>query len=66
MTYRPYTVDELITMMWEDSLDHRYIGDTDELRDCTCELCAAISVVSEYLSQGPATTVGGEAPLRQV
>ena len=50
MTYRPYTVDELITMMWEDSLDHRYIGDTNELRDCTCELCAAISVVSEYLS----------------
>ena len=50
MRYVPYTVDELITQMWEDSLDHRYEAETDNLKDCKCELCAAISVVSEYLS----------------
>ena len=49
--FKPYTIDELVTAMWEDAEDHRYDEKNDILSDCDCGLCNAISIVQTYMQK---------------
>ena len=42
--YKPYTVDELVTMIYEDNLDH-FDSAAD---DCDCYLHITIKTVVDY------------------
>ena len=46
--YKPYTIDELCTTIFEDNLEHfEYIAAMAN-RDCDCRLCSAFGVIYEY------------------
>jgi hypothetical protein len=40
----PYTVEELRQEIWEDTL-----SDHEEDKDCDCNLCNALQVISTYV-----------------
>ena len=45
--YKPYTIDELVTMIYEDNLEH---FDTAE-HDCDCHLHITLKTVIDYWEQ---------------
>ena len=46
--YKPYTIDELCTTIWEENLEHfEYISQMAN-GDCDCRLCTAFGVIYEY------------------
>ena len=46
--YKPYTIDELCTTIFEDNLEHfEYIAAMAN-GDCDCRLCTAFGVIYEY------------------
>ena len=47
--YKPYTVDELVTMIYEECLDHRFVDENSPLLDCDCLKCKALQLIEEYM-----------------
>jgi hypothetical protein len=42
-TYKPYTIDELVTLIYEDNLEH-----FDTAGDCDCHLHITLQTVVKY------------------
>ena len=47
-TYKPYTIDELCTTIFEDNLEHFEYISAMANGDCDCRLCSAFGVIYEY------------------
>jgi hypothetical protein len=46
---KPYTIDELLTTMFEDNLEHYQYMDVMAAGDCDCRLCTTFGVIQEYI-----------------
>ena len=49
--YKPYTIDELCTSIWEDNLEHFEYMSVMSAGDCDCRLCTTLGVIQEYVGQ---------------
>jgi hypothetical protein len=47
--YKPYTIDELCTSIWEDNLEHFEYMSVMAAGDCDCRLCTTLGVIQEYV-----------------
>ena len=45
--YKPYTIDELVTMIYEDNLEHFDAADDD----CDCHLHITLKTIVDYWEQ---------------
>ena len=46
--YKPYTIDELVTTIYEDNLEHFEYMSAMAAGDCDCRLCVTMEVILEY------------------
>ena len=46
--YEPYTVDELVTMIYEDNLEHFSSFNDHTESDCDCHLHITLSTIVKY------------------
>ena len=46
--YKPYTVDELVTMIYEDNLEHFSSFNDHTESDCDCHLHITLSTIVKY------------------
>jgi hypothetical protein len=46
--FKPYTIDELCTTIWEENLEHFEFMSAMSAGDCDCRLCTAFGVIYEY------------------
>jgi hypothetical protein len=46
--YKPYTIDELVTTIYEDNLDHFEFMENMNGGDCDCALHIAMDLMYEY------------------
>lgn len=46
--YKPYTIDELVTTIYEDNLNHFEFMENMNGGDCDCELHHTMEVVLRY------------------
>ena len=46
--YKPYTIDELVTTIYEDNLNHSEFMENMNGGDCDCELHHTMEVVLRY------------------
>lgn len=44
--YKPYTIDELVTTIYEDNLSH--FDDRDASEDCPCNAHVTINTILKY------------------
>lgn len=42
MTYKPYTISELVDVIYDENQDHF------QKEDCDCRLCITLSTIVEY------------------
>lgn len=49
--YKPYTIDELCTTIFENNLEHFEYMDVMSAGDCDCRLCVTLGVIQEYWGQ---------------
>jgi hypothetical protein len=45
--YKPYTIDELVTMIYEDNLEHFDVAE----HDCDCYLHITLKTIVDYWEQ---------------
>jgi hypothetical protein len=46
-TYKPYTIDELVTLIYEDNLEH-FDGHWESSNDCDCHLHTTLTTIVKY------------------
>lgn len=47
-TYKPYTIDELVTTIYEDNFSHFDFMDNMNGGDCDCNLHMAMDLIQQY------------------
>lgn len=55
-TYKPYTIDELLTAIYEDNYSHFEFMENMNGGDCDCNLHATMNIIVAYqegLIEGP-------------
>jgi hypothetical protein len=50
-TTKPYTIDELITMIYEDNLNHFEFHENMGGEDCDCHLHTTLKTIVHYWEQ---------------
>jgi len=46
--YKPYTIDELVTAIYEDNLSHFEYMDNMNGGDCDCAIHTALTIIVKY------------------
>ena len=47
-TTKPYTIDELVTAIYEDNLNHFEFHENMGGADCTCDIHQAMKIIVKY------------------
>lgn len=47
-TYKPYTIDELVTVIYEDNYSHIEFMENMNGGDCDCNIHSAMNLIVEY------------------
>ena len=47
-TYKPYTIDELVTTIYEDNLNHFEFMENMNCGECECNLHITLNTIMEY------------------
>ena len=50
-TTKPYTIDELVTMIYEDNLNHFEFHENMGGEDCDCHLHITLNTIVKYWEQ---------------
>ena len=50
-TTKPYTIDELVTMIYEDNLNHFEFNENMGGEDCDCHLHITLNTIVKYWEQ---------------
>jgi len=46
--FKPYTIEELVTAIYEDNLNHFEFQENMGGKDCDCHLCTTMRTIMEY------------------
>lgn len=47
-TFKPYTIDELVTAIYEDNYSHLEFIEQMSGADCDCKICLTMRTILEY------------------
>jgi len=47
-TYKPYTIDELVTTIYEDNYSHLEFIENMNGGDCDCHICLTMKTILKY------------------
>jgi hypothetical protein len=46
--YKPYTIEELVTLIYEENLEHFKSFNDDKESDCDCTIHTALGIIVTY------------------
>jgi hypothetical protein len=50
-SFKPYTIDELVTMIYEDNLAHMEFMENMNGGDCDCVIHTTLSIIVDYWNE---------------